>query len=188
MGWNHGLGAWIGATVAGIVGLAAFMAYMAVASGQSVYETMDTNLRGYGQIANTCIASSAPVACDALASALNTGPISVASMQALVLDVDFVDANASAAYLQVSCQSKGSYAGAIWRDLPVIVATDANGISYLEKDIRRWYGLGNTAPGTSSFTVTFANLPAPWIRCQFTCGAGAQHIDTVTACPRGKTP
>ena len=189
MGWNHGLGAWIGATVAGIVGLAAFMAYMAVASGQSVYETQDTYLHASNTTQLLCITPGTLIDCTNVA-AHPLADLNVVNMQALVIDVDVTDADSLAAYFQLSCQSSAqpSVGGAQLRDLPVITQTDANGVSYLEKDVRRWYGAGYTHPGTSHFTATFANVPAPWLTCTLSCGAGGTSAVKLRACARGRTP
>lgn len=163
---------------AGLLGVAA------VVRAQTVYSKQDTSLTGTGG------SKLAAVACTAAAAARWTGWISVATQREVVFDVDFVDADASAASLDVRCETSRTSATAAdaGRELPVITATSAAGVSSMTRDSRSWVSTTGGAPGTSSFTVTFANIPAPWINCLWTCGAGGAAADTITVYARGITP
>lgn len=159
------------------------------AAAQTVYSKQDANLQGTGGVKLNA------VACTAAAGSRWTGWIYVAIYRELALDVSFVDANASAADLGVRCETSASNATAAdgGEELGVITATSATGVSTEVPDSRSWRRDTNgdgvlENPGTSQHAFIFKSLPAPWINCLFTCGAGGAAADTITATARAITP
>lgn len=128
------------------------------------------------------------VACNAAAAARWTGWIPVSTQRNVIFDVDFIDANASAASVDTRCEtstSSGTVADA-GRDLPVITATAATGTNSMTISTWSWVATGGGAPGTSSYVLYIENIPAPYIECLFTCGGAA--ADNITVSSRGINP
>lgn len=128
------------------------------------------------------------VACNAAAAARWTGWIPVSTQRNVVFDVDFVDANASAASVDVRCEgsTSASTVADAGRDLPVITATATTGISLITISTLSWVATGGGAPGTSSYELYIENIPAPFVECLFTCGGAA--ADNITVASRGINP
>lgn len=130
------------------------------------------------------------VACTAAAASRWTGWIYVQLQSNLVLDFDFVDGDASAANLGWRCETSRSNATAndAGRDLPIDVSTSAAGVTTFMPASWVWVATTGGPPGTSRGTLTIANIPAPFINCLATCGAGGDAGDTITAFARGTSP
>lgn len=130
------------------------------------------------------------VACNAAAATRWTGWIAVSTKRNIVFDVDFVDADSSAASLDVRCETSrvNTTVADAGRDLPVITATASTGISSITVSTWRWVSTAGTAPGSSSYTLFIENIPAPFIECLFTCGAGGAAADNFTVFARGVNP
>lgn len=159
------------------------------AQNVTIVSSQNTTLSGTGGAKLTS------VACTAAAASRWTGWINVSTQRNLVLDVDFVDANASAASLDVRCEtSRDSVTAAdAGRDLPVLFATSTTtpaGVSRITQSTYSWVATDTTTtnPGTSSFVLYIENIPAPFIECLFTCGAGGAAADNVTVFARGVNP
>ena len=135
----------------------------------------------------------APVSCTAAAANRWTGWIWVGSKAALSFDLDFVDlggGGSNVASFDWRCETSrvNTTAADAGRDIPVIVATAATGISSVTAHTWRWVSASGGPPLTSQTTSTITNIPAPWINCLFTCGAGADAGDTIQAFARGVSP
>lgn len=131
--------------------------------------------------------------CTGAAATRWTGWIKVVNQRNIVFDVDFLDANASAASLDVTCETSRSTATAqgAGRTLPVIWQTSTTGtvgVSSMSQSLWRWLSTSGGAPGTSAFPLYIENIPAPLIACLFTCGAGGAAADTITVFARGINP
>lgn len=133
----------------------------------------------------------AAVDCASAAGARWTGWIAVSQWRNVVFDITFVDANSSAASLDVRCETttnSGSAADSE-KDLPVIVSTASTGTSVIVP-AGTWSYRSTTgaAPGSFESTLYIENIPAPFIECLFTCGAGGAAADTIGVNSRTITP
>lgn len=165
--------------LAALVGCGIVAGITAIAQAQTVYSQQRAAVRVLDA-----------VSCTAAAGSRWTDWINVATQRALVFDIDFVDADASAANLSWRCETSqvNTTTPDDGRDLPVITATSAAGISTLMQASWAWVSTAGLAPGTGSVSTTIGNIPAPWLECLFTCGAGAGAADTITVFARGVTP
>lgn len=155
------------------------------AQAQTIYSRQDTSLNTTG---GTKLSA---VACTAVDALRWTGWLQVDTYRNASFDIDFVDGDASAANLTVRCESSRSSATVAdaGRDLPIIVSTATTGINTLVPQAQwRYVSSTGAAPGTFSTTLYISNIPAPFVECLFTCGAGALAADTITVFARGVTP
>jgi hypothetical protein len=129
-------------------------------------------------------------ACTEAAAFRNTGWINVRLQREVVFDIDFVDADSSATNLTVACETARTNAGAVGsgRYLPVALSTSVAGVTTLTRDTRIIVATTGAGPGTSKWTLSFSRIPAPWINCVFTCGAGGAAADNMTVYARGISP
>lgn len=164
--------------------LAAALIFVAIkATAQTVYTKQDENLQTTGGLKLTS------VPCTIGAASRWTGWILVSTMRSIALDVDFVDASASAASLDMRCETSrvNTTPYDSGRDLGVLVST-VNGVT---TSVPSSWSQKNAAlgpPGTSGWTWSVTNIPAPWINCLFTCGAGGAADDNITVFVRGIVP
>lgn len=149
----------------GVFAVAWFAALPAFAQSTAIVQTMK-NLATNNVING--------VDCTQAAANRWTGWLQVSDKRNVVFDVDFTDADSSAASLDVTCETSTSSATAqgAGRDLPVITSTAATGVNSMTISTWRWVSTTGGAPGTSSFVLYIQNIPAPWLACLFTCGAG----------------
>lgn len=132
----------------------------------------------------------AAVACNAAAASRWTGWIKVSTQGRVTFDVDLVDANSDETSLDMRCETSTvtSTVADAGRDLPVIVATAATGVSTMTVATWSWVATGGGAPGTSKYTITIENIPAPVMECLFTCQGAAAAADNFTVFARGINP
>lgn len=131
------------------------------------------------------------VSCTAAAGLRWTGWINVTDQHSVAFDIDLILNGGAPVDLQYRCETAQNNAviADAGRDLPIIVATAATGIQTVTfPAIWRFVAPGGGAPGTFSTTSRVSNIPAPFINCLFTCGAGAAAGDTITVLARGNNP
>lgn len=154
------------------------------AHAQTVFQQMSST---------TTRINSAAVNCTSAASARWTGWVNVAQWRNVVWGITFTDANASAASFTAACETTTTTATAqgAGQTLPVIVATSTLGVSdVIPAGSYRYLNstTGAAAVGTFTTTTYIENLPAPYISCTFTCGAGGAAADTINVTSRTITP
>lgn len=150
---------------------------------QTVYNLQKTTGGGLG-------AKLAAVACNAAPGSRWTGWIQVDTFGRSTLDIDFVDADSDETSLDMRCETTrdSSIANDAGRDLPVIVSTASTGVNTLTQSTWRWVSTTGGAPGSSQYTITVSNIPAPFINCLFTCQGVVEAADTITVFARALTP
>lgn len=163
---------------------------VALAQNVSIVSSQDTTMPVAG--VNTGGTKLAAVACNVAAASRWTGWINVSQKRNIVFDVSFVDANASAAAVDVRCEASTSNATVADAgfDLPTVYATTTAApvaISSMAAGTWRWVDATTGAnPGTSAFELYIENIPAPFIECLFVCGGAA--ADNITVFARGVNP
>lgn len=148
----------------------------------TVYGYQDNFLYGFAgtQLSN--------IACTEVVANRTTACIPVEKMTGVAFDVTFLDANSSANYLEINCNFARAQNCPVLFQMPVVTATSAGGVSTIKPAFWQWKSSGGGAPGTSNFMLTITNIPAPFIQCVFTCGAGGAAEDRIGAFVRGLTP
>lgn len=130
------------------------------------------------------------VACNAAAGSRWIFWLPTGTQRNVTLDVVFVDADSSAASLDIRCETTNDMAQAAdsEKDLPVLTSTSAAGVSKIMRGSWSWVSTTGDAPGSSEFSLQIANIPAPFLGCLFTCGAGGAAADNFTVTARGVNP
>lgn len=161
------------------------------AQNVSLLSRQDIGLSGTGG------AKIAAGACNAAAAVRWTGWINVSIQRNIVLDIDFVDADASSTSLDVTCESSrvNTTAQGAGRDLPVITATSNAAVTRGTSTIPFQHTWSFVAPnnvvanpGTFSTVLFIENIPAPFIACLFVCAGVPAAADTITVFARGVNP
>lgn len=170
--------------------VAALLFFLALALTPCISKAQTVGIAGTQRPLTASTQAVTAVACNAAAGSRWAYWFPTSTQRNVMFDVTFVDANASAASLDVRCETTGTTATAAdgGQDLPVIVATASTGVSTMTQSTWRWVATGGGAPGSSQFVLQISNIPDAFIGCLFTCGAGGAAADTITAVARGINP
>lgn len=172
-----------------LIAIACCQAIGGVAWGQNTVRVLTVQDRSLNSTGGLVMSG---VSCTAAAGVREAGWIQVDTMEKAVFLVNYVDAGASAASLNIACETSNSNTTVFGSgySLPVLQSTATTGITTMNKNTLSWVSTNPalTNPGTSNFTFTVSNIPLAYIACLFTCGAGAVAGDTITVRVQGGTP
>lgn len=168
--------------------LAGLLFFVALAFTPCVSKAQQVSIVGTQRTLTATTQAVTAVACNAAAGARWAYWYPVSTQRNAMIRVTFVDADSSAANLQVRCETTSSTATAAdgGQELPTLYSTTTtNNIAAIPW---AWTAVGGGAPGSSTFNLQIANIPDAFIGCLFTCGAGGAAADNFTATWIGVNP